>query len=118
MNINQLTANKIRETRQKLQLSAEHVAHELQIDKSNYSKLENGKVEINMNRLQELADIFKVSLSSLMPFDDKSIYNIKQANYSFNDYQVHNQMISPDLIEILQKTADTLTKVVEGLKQQ
>lgn len=117
MNINQLTANKIRETRQKLQLSAEHVAHELQIDKSNYSKLENGKVEINMNRLQELANIFKVPITKLMPFNDQNVYNINHGNYSFNEHLIHNQ-ISPELIDFLQKTAETLTRVAEGLKQQ
>jgi transcriptional regulator with XRE-family HTH domain len=49
MNTNQLTANRIKEERIKLNYAQQAVADYLGMDISNYSRLENGKLEITIS---------------------------------------------------------------------
>jgi len=72
MTINQITASKIKEIRIKQGLSAEKIAEQLGIAKSNYSLLENGKVEINLSRLEALSKILKMPLEALLPTNSKN----------------------------------------------
>lgn len=67
MNLNQLTASRIKELRQQLGITSESVAKDLQISKSAYSQLENGHVEITLQRIEALTEIFQVSLSEIFP---------------------------------------------------
>ena len=88
MKINQLTAIRIKVLRIQLGFSAEVVAAELKIDKSNYSRLENGKVEITITRLTHIAQVLKVPVVDLLPYQDIQQSNInadpalKQTLYS------------------------------------
>ncbi len=75
MKINQLTAIRIKVLRIQLGFSAEVVAAELKIDKSKYSRLENGKVEITITRLTHIAQVLKVPVVDLLPYQD-----IQQSN--------------------------------------
>lgn len=67
MNINKLTASRIKELRAEKGFTAEAVAKELNISKTSYSHLENGKVEITLNRIKSLAQVFNVSVSEIIP---------------------------------------------------
>ena len=55
MDLNKLSAARINEIRVDLGLASENVAKELDIAKVNYSRLENGKVDISLNRLDALS---------------------------------------------------------------
>ena len=60
MNTNQLTANRIKEERIKLNYAQQAVADYLGMDISNYSRLENGKLEITISKLEAIAEFFKI----------------------------------------------------------
>lgn len=55
MDINTLTAVRVKETRLKQGLSAEAVAMELGLSKSSYSRLENGQTEITLVKIEALS---------------------------------------------------------------
>ena len=65
MDINTLTANKIKEIRKSLGLKAEAVAADLQINKSAYSELENGHTDITLKKLQAIADLWRIPVTDL-----------------------------------------------------
>lgn len=67
MDLNKLTAVKIKETRKKLGLTAEAVAQDLGISSGAYSRLENGHIEISMSKLETLAEVMKVHFVDLIP---------------------------------------------------
>ena len=67
MNINQLTASRIKELRSKNGLTAEAVAQTLNISRSAYSQMENGHVEITLSRIELLAEIFHVPIEEIIP---------------------------------------------------
>jgi transcriptional regulator with XRE-family HTH domain len=59
-------AFKIRRLRELHQLSQEEMAFELGISQPAYSKIERGKTELGVPRLQKIADILKCSVGDLM----------------------------------------------------
>lgn len=56
MNANQVIVCQIRSCRRGLDYSQDYVAHKLQMSQANYSKLESGKIKIDLDLL------FKISL--------------------------------------------------------
>lgn len=116
MNINQLTAHKIKELRLKLNLHADAVASELQIDKSNYSKLENRRVEITIAKLEAVAKVLKVPIAALLPISPSSNVNINNGDYSCNGTLINNYNNDPKLIESLQSAVDILHGSLDKIK--
>ena len=51
MDINSLTAIRIKDVRMSLGLKAENVAFDLEMDKGSYSNLENGKTQVSVAKL-------------------------------------------------------------------
>ncbi|WP_291116764.1 helix-turn-helix domain-containing protein [Flavobacterium sp. UBA6135] len=56
---------KIRKIRNENSLSQEFMANELEISQSQYGKIENGKVTLSFERLQKIATILKVDITTL-----------------------------------------------------
>ena len=59
MDINQLCALKIKEVRNELGITCQSMADDLGITIGSYSAIENGKVRITLDRLQQIALILK-----------------------------------------------------------
>lgn len=66
MNINELTASRIKDLRSKNGFTAEAVAQALDISRSAYSQLENGHVEITLSRIELLAKVFNVPIEEII----------------------------------------------------
>ena len=66
MDIITLTANKIKEIRISLGLTAESVAADLHISKSAYSELENGHTDITLKKLQAIASLWNIDIAALI----------------------------------------------------
>jgi transcriptional regulator with XRE-family HTH domain len=65
--------NNIRRLREKRNYSQEYVAQMLQVSQSTYSKIEMGRVRIDIDRLMKLASLLDVSPESLL--DSKGLEN-------------------------------------------
>lgn len=118
MKLNQLTASRIKELRQKLGITAESVANDLQISKSAYSQLENGHVEITLPRIEALTQIFQVSLSEIFPTinngshtytGDNGVNVSQSSNHTINNFFAENE-------EKMQTLIDALKDVFSGRK--
>lgn len=116
MNTNQLTAIKIKDERIRLNYTQQTVADHLGMDISNYSRLENGKVEITISKLEAIAEFFKVPLVSLLPINIQGSVNINNGNYSFNGNMIHNDYTNTDLLNTLQNTINSIQQSIEKLK--
>lgn len=92
MNTNQLTANRIKEERIKLNYAQQAVADYLGMDISNYSRLENGKLEITISKLEAIAEFFKIPVVVLIPNGTTSNITINNGSYGNNNSStmVHN----------------------------
>jgi len=56
----------IRQIRELKNFSQEHVAHELGVSQASYARIENGTVIPKIDRLQQIADILEVDMSTLL----------------------------------------------------
>jgi DNA-binding XRE family transcriptional regulator len=85
MNLNDLIASNIKDIRLENGFSCEYVANQLGITKGAYSNMENGKVEITIARLENVATILNVPMEKLIPLkkaitqiSNGSGYNVSQ----------------------------------------
>jgi len=74
-------AFKIRRLRELQQLSQEDMAFELGISQPAYSKIERGKTELGVHRLQRIADVLKCSTGDLM---EKSVGELMKQYIDWN----------------------------------
>lgn len=70
---------RIKEIRKARGLTQAQVADKIGIHLTNYNKLENGQADVTLSRLEELADLFKVTVSELLaPLRKMRIVTVKQ----------------------------------------
>lgn len=62
-----LVFDKIKSVREIKGLTQEEVADQLALSTSGYSKIERGETRINIDRLQQIADILEVGIFELIP---------------------------------------------------
>ncbi len=109
MNINQLTANKIKELRLKAGLTADAVAQSLHITRGAYSQMETGKTAITLTRLEALAVIFNVSVSEIIP-----VSNNPQTFNGNNSVNGNHNTILNNFFSHNPESLDAVMKVIEN----
>lgn len=109
MDVNQLTAIKIKQLREEMGLKAENIAHELGISKAAMSQLENGHTEISITRLNKISAILGVPLETFLPNTsqniqinkDKSSQNVNYVNQQHNYSDKQAMQLLTDAIQML-----------------
>lgn len=115
MNTNQLTATRIKEERLRLNYTQQAVADHLGMNISNYSRLENGKYEITIAKLEAIAEFFKVPLINLLPNNlSKSIFTVGNNNIVNENGTITCE--SPALINTINVTIELLQKALANHK--
>ncbi len=54
----------------------EEVADKLGISTQSYAKIERGETDVNLSRLQQIADVMEIGLSQLFDLDEKNVFNL------------------------------------------
>lgn len=72
----------IRVLRAKRGLSQENMAEELEMDKSNYGKIERGDVSLTLEKIDKIAEVLEVSTIQLMSGDVEMIASDSEGDYS------------------------------------
>ncbi|MNJ95285.1 helix-turn-helix protein [compost metagenome] len=120
MNINQLTASRIKELRAKNNLTAEAVAQSLDISKSAYSQMENGHVEITLSRIQLLAEIFHVTVGDIIPSSTTNHQTFSGNNGGINgnnNNNANNTNTFNNFFSNNEENLDAMLKVVKDVLQ-
>lgn len=119
MNINQLTASKIKEVRNRTGYTAEAMANSLGISKTAYSQLENGHVEITLTRVEAIAEICAVPMQELIPNINSNyqVSNGSGGNYHTNTNQTVNNNFFANPEDKLQAVIDSLQEAMRVMKQ-
>jgi len=68
-------SKRIREFRLQKNWTQEEVAEKLKISTNGYGCIERGTTEVTLRRLEQLAEIFEISLAKLLNLDGKFIFN-------------------------------------------
>lgn len=117
MDINSLTAAKIKEIRKKLGLTAESVAADIGITKSSYSRLENGQTELTLLKVETLAKLFHISISDLIPGfgGNHQVSHGSGGNFVANSNMTNNFFAGKD--DATSYIVETLTGIINDLKK-
>ena len=105
---------KIREVRKTKGLTNENMANDLEISTAAYSKLEQNKTALTLNRLLKIKDILEISLSDLFELRATNIFNQDLKDSSIgnvqNLYQETNQKFIASLQEEINFLRDQINK--------
>lgn len=71
---------KIRQLRAIKHWSRQQVADKLEMSVTGYGGIERGETDISITRLAQLAEVFEISLSDLLGWNEKTIFSITQDN--------------------------------------
>lgn len=111
--------------RKELGLTQEDMADKLRIEQSQYSRRENGTVQISKNEWSKLAKILNTPLEEIYePHDGVYVINNEQANGNFgnhNTYIAQSEFAFETLkkyIEKLEQENERLTKEIEELNKE
>jgi transcriptional regulator with XRE-family HTH domain len=108
--------HKIRRARELKNLSQENVAEGLGMSVNGYGRIERNEVDINIEKLVQLANIFEVKPEELLTFDEKYVQNIyaeKTTNQSGNIQNYFPQELKQlyeDKIKLLEEKVAWLEK--------
>lgn len=95
-------SEKIRVLREINQLSQEEMAAKMNMSRSGYAKLERGESKLNMERLEQIADIFQVGLMELVAMSNGATFNFNenatQSNYYGNSEKLTSEIEKLNLI--------------------
>ena len=101
---------KIRKIREIKNLSRAEMAANLNLSERGYGKLENGEVQINLQKLEEIANVLEIDPIKLLQFEEGMIF--KKCNN--NSSLVNNGTINSANLEELIKAKDAQ---IESLKE-
>ena len=93
MTLEKMIGNKIRSLRTLKELSQENVAEMLGISVTAYSKIERGETDVQLSRLNQIAQAFEVSIEEILNFGDKIAQSFNgngTGNYSWSPAAVLN----------------------------
>jgi len=99
---------KIKQLRELKNFSQEYMATQLKMSVPGYGRIERNEVDVSMERANQIASVLGISLTELISFDEKYIFN----NYA------NNQNAFVINSELHQDDKKALHDLIEYLKQQ
>ena len=99
---------KIKQLRELKNYSQDYMASQLKMSVPGYGRIERNEVDVSMERANQIANVLGISLTELISFDEKYIFN----NYA------NNQNAFVINSELHQDDKKTLMDLVDYLKQQ
>lgn len=119
------THDKIRAMREINQWTQEDMAEKLEMSANGYSKIERGVSTLNLEKLQQIANIFNIEASELLKTSGKGLICLigdnNSANYLGADDTEKLKLIIEHKDELLAKQQDeinALKEIIELLKNQ
>lgn len=113
---------KIKKLRELKNLTQSHMANEMGITQSAYSKIELGETEVSYNKLTRIAEILGMSIEEISTFNEQMIFNVMH-NQTGNGFVVYKgvseneKRLYEDQIAFLKSENAYLKKVLDKLLQ-
>jgi len=111
---------KIKKLRELKNFTQSHVASELGITQSAYSKMELGETEVSYSKLTKIAEVLGIAPEEIMTFNEQMIFNVMH-NQTGNGFVVNKgisdneKKLYEDQINQLKEEVNYLKKVLDKL---
>jgi len=105
---------KIKKLRELKNFTQEHMAEQLGLTQSGYSKIESGEVDVPYQRLEQISKVLGLRPEDVISFNEHMVFNVMH-NQTGNGLVIHNQ-VSPNEKKLYEEQIESLKKEVEHLK--
>ena len=118
-----LIGQKIKKIRELKNFTQSHLASELGITQSAYSKMELGETEVSLTKLHKIAEVFGMSPEEIMTFNEQMIFNVMH-NQTGNGFVINKgvsdneKKLYEDQIAHLKEEINYLKKVLDKLLKE
>lgn len=109
---------RIRKLRELKNLTQEHLAEELGMSVSGYSRIERDEVKLSSDKLVKISEVLGISLDDLMRFDENQIF---QNNGTLNGCGfAHNSVVNDveHLERLYREQIDALKEEIKFLREE
>lgn len=102
---------KIKQLRELKNFSQEYMAAQLKMSIPGYGRIERNEVDVSIERANQIANVLGISLTELISFDEKYIFN----NYANNQnaFVINSELNQSDKV-VLNELIDYLKKQIEA----
>jgi transcriptional regulator with XRE-family HTH domain len=107
---------KIKKLRELKNYTQIHMANELGISQSTYSKIEMGEVDVSMSKLEKISSILGLSPEEVFAFSEQMIFNVMYNQNGHNGFVI-NKGLSETEVELYKDQISTLKSEIEHLKK-
>lgn len=121
----QKIGDNLRKIREIKGIKQESIAKQLGITTNGYGKIERGESSLNIERLEQIANILGMSALDIMQFDDRVIFNINTMSNSAPNGVVNNYSLTTEERELfvaqinaLNETIDRQNKMIDLLMKK
>jgi len=114
---------KIKKLRELKNFTQSHLASELGITQSAYSKIELGETEVSYTKLTKIAEVLGMSPEEIMTFNEQMIFNVmhNQTGNGFvinKGFTVNEKKLYEDQIVHLKEEINYLKRVLDKLLKE
>ncbi len=114
---------KIRKIRELRNLTQQHMAQELGVTQSAYSKMEMGESDITYKKLEQISSILGISVEEIAAFNEQMVFNVMH-NQTGNGLVVNKgisdqeRALYEDQIQFLKEQNDYLKRMLEKMLEK
>lgn len=114
--------HRIRKLRELKNLTQEHLAEELGMSVSGYSRIERDEVKLSSDKLVKISEVLGISLDDLMRFDESLIFQHHGTvqGYSFVQTFANNSVVNDieHLERLYREQIDVLKEEIKFLREE
>lgn len=88
---------KIRMVREINQWSQEEMAAKMNMSTNGYAKIERGETKLNLNKLEQIANIFNIDVLELMNTDGKGVFFLMNENGNNHNYYGNHETLTAEI---------------------
>ena len=114
---------KIKKIRELRNFTQQHMAQELGVTQSAYSKMEVGESDITYKKLEHISSILGISVEEIASFNEQMVFNVMH-NQTGNGFVVHKgisdqeRALYEDQIHVLKEQNEYLKRMLEKVLER
>lgn len=107
---------KIKKLRELKNLTQSHLADELGVTQSTYSKMEQGEIEVPYSRLEKIAELLGMKPEDVIAFNESMVFNVMN-NQTGQGFVINNNIVTESERKLYEEQISLLKSEVNYLKE-
>jgi transcriptional regulator with XRE-family HTH domain len=108
---------KIKKLRELKNLTQTHLAQELGVTQSAYSKIELGESEVTYSKLEKISEVLGMKPEDVISFNESMVFNVMHNNNGHNGFVINNNNITDNERKLYENQIKFLLDEVTHLKE-